>query len=324
MNKNLLIAIICFALSASCKNNNGEKQTAAKDTGNAKTISDIYPKPKVEIKTVGILLYDGYSSLDAMGPYAVFSRLFGAHVFFIAKHKGIIEDGGGLKVEVDTSIDEVKHLDILLIPGGLAQTYEQTKDEELLNWVRSIDSSSKYTTSVCTGSWILGAAGLLKDKEATSHWYGKKILANEFGAKVQNERYTHSGKYWTSAGVSAGIDMSLALLNEIAGEKYTKAVMLDLEYDPQPPFKGGSENNSDKDMVECMRALYDGGMDIALHPEKAFKSMKFDNAKDLVCGMPLQAGVGDTAQYNGKVYGFCSKGCKDEFKKNPATYLATK
>jgi len=294
------------------------------DTRNVETMSEIYPAPKVAIKTVGILLYDGYSSLDAMGPYSVFIRLMGTHVFFIGKHKGIIEDGGGLKVQVDTSIDEVKHLDILLIPGGLAQTYEQTKDEELLSWVRSIDSTSKYTTSVCTGSWILGAAGLLKDKEATSHWYGKKILANDFGAKVQNERYTHSGKYWTSAGVSAGIDMSLALLNEIAGEKYTKAVMLDLEYDPQPPFKGGSENNSDKNMVEGMRALYDEGMKTALHPELSFKNLKFDNTKDFACGMPLTAGVGDTAHYKGKLYGFCSTGCKNEFEKHPEQYLTSK
>ena len=312
--KKLITAFACIVTVTSCKTKN-ENKAVEKSSVRIETMSRIFPKPKVEVKTIGIYLYDGYSSLDAIGPYSVFNHLMGSKVFFIAKHKGIIEDGGGLKVEVDTTIDEVKHLDILLIPGGLAQTYQETKDEILLSWIRNIDSASKYTTSVCTGAWILGAAGLLKDKEATTHWYGKKILTDEYGAKVQNTRYTHSGKYWTGAGVSAGIDLSLALVNEIAGEQYTKATMLDLEYDPQPPFKGGSENNSDKNLVEGMRAIYDQGMQTALHPELGFKDLKFDNPKDFVCGMPVKAGVGDTAHYMGKLYGFCSTECKNEFLK---------
>ncbi|MES1218255.1 MAG: DJ-1/PfpI family protein, partial [Bacteroidota bacterium] len=297
MNKYFLKAIVCFAILSSCKNNNQQTQTT-KEKDSSGTTTELFPTPKVSIKTIGIYLYEGYSTLDALGPYSVFTQLMGSKVFFIAKHKGIM-DNGGLKMQVDTTIDEVKHLDILVIPGGLAQTYEEAKDTTLLNWVRSIDSTSKYTTSVCTGAWILGATGLLKDKEATTHWYGKKILADEFGAKVQNTRYAHSGKYWTSAGVSAGIDMSLALLNEIAGEQYTKSAMLGLEYDPHPPFKGGSENNTDKNIVEAMRAMYDNGMKPALHPELGFKDLKFDNPKDLVCGMPVKAGVGDTAYYKG-------------------------
>ena len=311
---------MCMIAIASCDTKQ-ENKAAEQPSVHPETMSEMFPTPKVQIKTVGIYLYDGYSSLDAMGPYSVFTQLMGTKVFFIAKHKGIVEDGGGLKVEVDTTINEVKHLDILLIPGGLAQTYNETKDESLLDWIRSIDSTSKYTTSVCTGAWILGAAGLLKDKEATTHWYGKKILADEYGAKVQNKRYTQSGKYWTSAGVSAGIDLSLALLNEVAGEQYTKAAMLGLEYDPQPPFKGGSESNSDKELVEGMRAMYDQGMQPALHPELGFKDLKFDYPKDPVCRMPVKMGVGDTAHYKGKLYGFCSKNCNDEFLKNPEEYI---
>ncbi len=319
MNRNIWIVITCFTLFISCKNSREEKQKNI-----TKNTTGLFAKPKVEINTVGIYLYNGYSPLDAMGPYSVLTGLLGAKVFFIAKQKGIIEDGRGLKVQVDTSIDEVKHLDILLIPGGLTETYDQTKDTALLSWIRRIDSTSKYTTSVCTGAWILGAAGLLRDKDATTHWYGKKILADEFGAKVQNKRYTHSGKYWTGAGVSAGIDLSLALVNEIAGENYTKAVMLNLEYDPQPPFKGGSEDNTDKEIVDDMRAMYDAGMATALHRESTFKAIRFDNTKDFVCGMPLTAGVGDTAHYKGKVYGFCSKQCKQIFLDNPGKYLSTK
>lgn len=284
-------------------------------------MAEMFPTPKVPIHTVGIYLYEGYSSLDAMGPYSVFTRLMGTHVFFIARQKGIVQDGGGLKVQVDTSIDEVRHLDILLIPGGLKETYQEAQDMDLLAWVRRIDSGSQYTTSVCTGSWILGAAGLLKDKQATSHWYGKKILAETYGARVQNARYVHSGKYWTSAGVSAGIDMSLALLNEIAGEKYTRSAMLDLEYDPKPPFEGGSEENTGKEVVEGMRTIYDQGMQAALHPVAVLKDVKLDSKKDLVCGMPVLKAIADTAHYRGKLYGFCSKGCKEEFQKNPEGYL---
>ncbi len=321
--KNIIAVLTCIITITSCQTNQ-EKKAGEKPSIHAETMAQMFPTPKVHIKTVGIYLYDGYSSLDAIGPYSVFVRLMGTHVFFVAKHKGIVQDAGGLKVEVDTSIDEVKHLDVLLIPGGLKETYQQTKDDELMNWIRSIDSTSTYTTSVCTGSWILGAAGLLKDKEATSHWYGKKILAGEYGAKVQNARYTHSGKYWTSAGVSAGIDMSLALLNEIAGEHYTKSTMLDMEYDPQPPFKGGSENNTGKAVVEGMRAMYDDGMKTALHPELGFTNLHFDSPKDLSCGMPLTAVIGDTAHYKGKLYGFCSSACKNEFLKNPEQYVTKK
>lgn len=330
MKARIHVAIfLCIWVPCACK----QKQDAGRQAQNtqvnasadhAELAARLFPKPKVSIRTVGIYLYDGYSALDAMGPYSVLTHLMGTHVFFIASKHGLVTDGNGLKVQVDTSIDQVKQLDLLLVPGGLKETYQQTKDERLLNWVRSIDSNSTYTTSVCTGAWILGAAGLLKDKQATTHWYGKKILAEEYGARVTNTRYTHAGKYWTSAGISAGIDMSLALINAIVGEDYTKVTMLDLEYDPQPPFKGGSEFNSDKSLVEAMRIMYDSGLDAAMHPAPSLGRLNIANQKDLVCRMPVNAAVTDTADYAGKVYGFCSKRCKEEFKRNPQTYLSVK
>jgi putative intracellular protease/amidase/YHS domain-containing protein len=321
--KKIIVALSIIVLIAACKN---KKEEAVKTTNksHADLMADVFTKPKVDIKTVGILLYDGYTTLDAMGPYQVLSEMMGVKVFFVGRTKGLIANMSGMKVQCDTSIAEVKKLDILVIPGGLKETYNATKDMELLSWIKSIDSTTKYTTTVCTGAWILGATGLLKDKEATTHWYGKKILAEQFGAKIKNSRYVVSGKYWTSAGVTAGMDMSFALLNEIMGEKYTKTAMLDLEYDPKPLYNVGSENNTDKEIVEMMRAMYDGGMGTALHPEKTFKTMKFDNKKDFICGMPVTAGVADTANYKGKVYGFCATECKEEFTKNPASYLATK
>lgn len=318
--KNIILVFSIIVMIAACKGKNEEASKTAKNHDGR--LAEMFPKPKVDIKTVGILLYDGYAVLDAMGPYHVLSDMLGAHVFFVGRHKGLVTTANAMKVQCDTSISEVKQLDILVIPGGLNETYLATKDTVLLNWIKAIDVNSKYTTSVCTGAWILAATGLLKDKDATTHWLGKKFLAEQFGVNVKDKRFVRSGKYWTSAGVSAGIDMSLALVNEIRGETYAKVVMLDLEYDPQPPFKGGSEQNTDKEIVENVRAVYDTLMENILNPKNAFKEMKFDNIKDLVCGMPLTAGVGDTANYIGKVYGFCSKECKEAFLKDPSAYLA--
>ncbi|WPQ60671.1 DJ-1/PfpI family protein [Chitinophaga sancti] len=316
--KKIMLAFAIVTTIVSCKNK--KEATDVKAKGHDEQLAEMFPAPKVDIKTVGILLYDGYSTLDAMGPYNVLGELMGTNVFFVGLHKGLVADGRGMKVQVDTSIDEVKHLDILVIPGGFKETYELTKDTNLLNWIRAIDSSSVYTTSVCTGAWILGATGVLKGKEATTHWWGKKILAAEFGAKVQQKRYVRSGKYWTSAGITAGMDMGLALINEIRGENYTKAIMLDLEYDPQPIYKGGSDYNTDTTIVNAMRTMYDMGMEKVLHPVTTYENIKFDNNKDPFCGMPITTGVVDTVHYNGKIYGFCSKGCKDGFMKDPAAY----
>lgn len=147
-------------------------------------------------------------------------------------------------------------------------------------------------------------------------------MAKEFGANIIDKRYTHSGKYWTAAGVSAGIDLSLAVLNDIAGEHFTKATMLDMEYDPQPPFKGGSENNSDKEMVEGMRDVYNQGLQSSQQPKVDYNALKYDNPNDLVCGMPLKMGIGDTAHYKGKLYGFCSSTCKELFLNHIKIYIA--
>jgi putative intracellular protease/amidase/YHS domain-containing protein len=320
--KKIIIAFAMVAGIASCKN---KKEDVTQSTKSPEESTEImFPKQKVTIKTVGILLYDGYTTLDAMGPYQVLGEMMGVNVFFVGRNRGLISNGNGMKVLCDTSIAEVEQLDILVIPGGFKETYLATKDTALLTWIKAIDVHSKYTTSVCTGAWILAATGLLKNKEATTHWYGKKILAKEFGVNVKDKRFVKSGKYWTSAGVTAGMDMSLALVNEIAGENATKAAMLDLEYDPQPPFKSVNEQQTDKKIVEGLRTMYDSGLEGALHPEKVFKDIKFDNKKDFICGMPITAGIIDTANYKGKVYGFCSAGCKQEFKKKPTLYLTNK
>jgi putative intracellular protease/amidase len=223
-------------------------------------MSAMFQQPKKPVQTIGILVYDDFTTLDAMGPYQVLSEMMGTKVFFIARTKGIVRSGTGLKLQVDADITDVDSLDILLVPGGFKSTYLLTQDSTLLAWIRTIDKTTVYTTSVCTGAWILGAAGLLKGKNATTHWYGKEVLSNDYGARVKNERWVRDGKLWTSAGVTAGMDMCLALVQEIMGDAYTKAAMLDLEYAPKPPLKAGTEFNTNKAIVEMMRGMYDGGL----------------------------------------------------------------
>jgi len=220
-------------------------------------MSIIMTQPKYPIKTIGILVYDGYNTLDAVGSYQTLSQIMGAKVFFIAKQKGLVRNQTGLKVQVDTSIAEVSKLDILVIPGGAAETFMQTKDSVTINWIKQIDKTTTYTTSVCTGAWILGATGLLQGKNATTNWYRAQEMMTSYGAKFKEERWVKDGKYWTSAGVTAGLDMSLAIINDLMGEKYTKGVMLDLEYDPKPPFNAGSVRKTDPIVADMMKEMYD-------------------------------------------------------------------
>jgi len=211
------------------------------------------------IKTIGILVYDGFADLDAIGIQSDFSSVMGTKVFFIAPESGTIHSGEGNTYQVDTSIDQVSHLDVLVIPGGLASTYLLSKNGKVLNWVRKIDRTSTFTASVCTGAWILGASGVLKGRNATTHWYrGEENLA-KYGAKYQNKRYVRDGKYWTAAGVSAGIDMGLAMIVYSLGKTYSKISALNLQYDPQPPVIGNPEQNDPK-LIELMTKLYDVGL----------------------------------------------------------------
>jgi putative intracellular protease/amidase len=237
----------------------------------------IMTQPKVPIKTIGILVYDGYNTLDAMGPYHTLAEIMGAKTFFIAKQKGMVKDQRGLQMKVDTSFEEVKALDILVIPGGAVETFMQTKDSVTLNWIREIDKTTTYTTSVCTGAWILGATGLLKDKNVTTNWYRAEEVMKMYGANFKKERYVKDGKYWTSAGVTAGMDMSLAIIDDLMGKQYTQGVMLDLEYDPKPPYEGGVPEKSEPVVAAMMKEMYDMALLPLIENEKKLRQQKKKN-----------------------------------------------
>ncbi len=220
----------------------------------------ILGKPRHAIRQIGILVYDGVNDLDMMGPRYVLGQA-GATTRLIGVKPGPIKTVMGVQVAPDTTIDAVQQLDILVIPGGFTGTIEASYDARVLDWIRAIDRGTTYTAAVCTGVWILGATGLLEGRRASANWYREEEFLKKYKAIPANERYTRDGKYWTSAGVTAGMDMSLALLNDNWGQRYTQGVMLDMEYDPAPPIQGGSPEKTGWLVEWMVKAMYDAGVD---------------------------------------------------------------
>ncbi|MEU0038570.1 MULTISPECIES: DJ-1/PfpI family protein [unclassified Streptomyces] len=202
---------------------------------------------------IAIVLYDRFTALDAVGPYETLGRLPGAETVFVAERTGPVRnETGNLALTADRSLDQVTDPDIVVVPGGPGQT-PQMENQVLLDWLRAADATSTWTTSVCTGSLLLAAAGLLDGRRATSHWLALGTLG-EFGAEPTGERVVFDGKYVTAAGVSSGIDMGLHLLGRIAGDEHAQAVQLLTEYDPQPPYDAGSPQKAPAHLVEELRA----------------------------------------------------------------------
>jgi putative intracellular protease/amidase len=188
---------------------------------------------------IAVVVYPGFTALDFIGPYEVLRNLPDAEVRFVWHRPGpVTADSGVLVVGATHSFDETPAPDILLVPGGMTST-EHARDQELLAWIRQAHETSSWTTSVCSGSLILAASGVLDGLRATSHW-GVLPLLKTFGVTpVSDERVVRQGKVVTAAGVSAGIDLAMWLAGEIAGEAHAKATQLIIEYDPQPPFDSG-------------------------------------------------------------------------------------
>ena len=192
---------------------------------------------------VAIPLFDRFTALDAVGPYEVLSRLPGATVTFAAKSPGIQRtDNGMLAMEASVALSDIPAPDVLVVPGGFG-TRALLEDEEMLGWVRQAHETSTWTTSVCTGSLLLAAAGLLDGLEATTHWAVRDKLET-LGARYVERRVVEQGKIITAAGVSSGIDMALTLAAKIAGDDVAQAIQLYIEYDPQPPFDSGSPSKA--------------------------------------------------------------------------------
>ncbi|MFJ9125398.1 DJ-1/PfpI family protein [Streptomyces sp. NPDC102340] len=201
---------------------------------------------------IAIALYERFTALDAIGPYQTLGGIPGADVVFVAERTGPVrDDSGRLALVADKTFDEVGSPDVVVVPGGPQQS-DQTENGPLLEWLRSVDATSTWTTSVCTGSLALAAAGLLKGREATSHWLALEEL-NRLGSRSTGRRVVFDGKYVTAAGVSSGIDMGLALTGRIAGDETAQAIQLMTEYDPQPPYDAGSPDKAPAHIVARFR-----------------------------------------------------------------------
>ena len=192
---------------------------------------------------IAFQLYHGMTALDAVGPYEVLARLPGADVRFVATTPGPINTDVGIVLTADSALDEVPSPDIIVVPGGPG-TLPALQDAAAVQWLRRAHETSKWTTSVCTGSLLLGAAGVLEGKRATTHWILREMLP-QFNAEPVAERVVVEDKVITAAGVSAGIDMALQLAAMEAGEDEARALQLVIEYDPDPPFDSGSFEKAD-------------------------------------------------------------------------------
>ncbi|OAH12520.1 DJ-1/PfpI family protein [Streptomyces jeddahensis] len=201
---------------------------------------------------IAIVLFDRFTALDAVGPYETLGRLPDAELVFVAEQSGPVRtDTGALAITADKTLAEVTRPDIVVVPGGPGQT-PQMENDTLLDWLRTTDATSTWTTSVCTGSLLLAATGLLEGRRATSHWLALDYM-KQFGVEPTGERVVIDGKYVTAAGVSSGIDMGLTLVGRIAGEEHAQAVQLLTEYDPQPPYDAGAPHKAPAHLVEEFR-----------------------------------------------------------------------
>lgn len=202
---------------------------------------------------ITLFLYDGVTAIDVVGPYEVLNRIPGTKIQLVSKYPGEIRtDNGSFALHTQVAMDAVQRADVLIIPGSTISFLDVLQDRTVLQWIKKISDTTQYTCSVCTGSIILAATGLLQGRKATSHWYPLRFLS-EYGVTTMDSRYVHDGKYITSAGATAGIDMAFYLTELIADKEIAETIQLMLEYEPKPPFHAGSYRLAPKDIVAKAR-----------------------------------------------------------------------
>ena len=202
---------------------------------------------------IACVLYRPFTALDLIGAYQVFTTWPGATVELVAETRDVVMDDVGVMTFTPTAtFDDVGAPDVVLVPGS-SQPLASLGDQRLLAWLRAVEPTAKWLTGVCTGSGLRAAAGLLEGRRCATHWAYREVVAG-MGAEVLAERYVFDGKFVTGGGVTAGIDMALALTAREFGDETAKVVQLGLEYDPKPPFPGGTLETSEPAIVEAATA----------------------------------------------------------------------
>ena len=205
---------------------------------------------------VAIPIYDGVTALDAIGPYEPLSRIPGVDMRVVGMRAGPVRcDTDVMSLVAEYPVDEVPRPDVIVVPGGKGS--RDANGDALLDWIRSVHETTKWTTSVCTGSLLLGKAGILDGLKATSHWIYLDML-RDYGAEPTLERVVEQGNVITAAGVSSGIDMALRLIQIEAGDELAQAIQLSVEYDPQPPVDAGSPEKAPEQIVQLVRGVEQG------------------------------------------------------------------
>jgi putative intracellular protease/amidase len=204
---------------------------------------------------LAIGLYDGFTALDWIGPYQVFANALDFDIVLCADRAGLIHDDmDKLHIEVDATFADVPTPDVLMVPGGFITRRLARDRAPIVEWIEAAHPHTTWTTSVCTGALLLGAAGVLRGEPATTHWVAYDELAS-YGATPTEQRVVRTGKVVTGAGVSAGIDMALTLVSLIHGQDMAEAVQLGIEYDPQPPFDSGAPSKARSDIKDLVLAV---------------------------------------------------------------------
>ena len=224
------------------------------------TRSEARPSREGKKTQVTMLLYPGTTVLDWVGPYEALHRVKDIGVVLAGKTTDVVKsDSGIVDYRANVPISQIERTDILLIPGGAEGLMVAANDPVIANWIRKIDSTSIYTVGICTGALLLGQVGLLKGKRATTYWKFPHMLEAS-GASFVPDRWVRDGKYWTSACVSAGIDLTFALIADLYGPKQAMMAQLAIEYDPHPPYNAGSVRTAPKEVIDAL-----GGI-MAPHP----------------------------------------------------------
>ena len=208
---------------------------------------------------IAIGLYQGFTTLDAIGPYEILTYLPGAEVVICAEKTGVVDDHNDLiHLRVDATFADVPRPDVLLVPGGPIAGQYARDGHPIVEWIRQAHPHTTWTTSVCTGALLLGAAGLLEGLSATTHWSAYDELAS-YGAHPTEQRVVTAGRIVTGAGVSAGVDLALTLAADIAGPEIAQTIQLAIEYDPQPPFDAGSPTKAPTPIYDLAVAALGAG-----------------------------------------------------------------